>query len=95
MMYVKVEGEIREHKVQMYALSTCSRCKLAKKFLKDSNIEYEYIDIDLCEIKDREQIRKDILNRGGRLSYPVIIVDDRILINGFEKDKIMDVLEIY
>jgi glutaredoxin len=93
-MYVKVQGENRKHKVLLYALSTCPWCKHAKSFLKDNKIEYEYVDVDLSRAKDREQIRKDIVNRGGRLSYPVIIVDDRLLINGFQKETLREVLEI-
>jgi len=67
---------------------------MEKQFLKDNNIEYEYVDVDLCGEEDREKIRQDILNRGGRLSYPVIIIDDKILINGFYEEKIKEALGI-
>ncbi len=92
MKTTKVHGENNKHKVLMYALSTCAWCKKAKKVLKDSNIEYEYIDVDLCSTEDREKIKKDILDRGGRLSYPVLVIDDKILINGLHEDKIKDAL---
>ena len=58
------------------------------------HIVIEHMDIDLCNEKDKENIRKDILSRGGDLSYPTIIVDDKILITGLHKDKINEVLEI-
>lgn len=83
-----------KHKVRMYALSTCAWCKLTKKFLKDSDIEYEYVDVDLCEEEDKDTIKREILKKGGSLSYPTIIIDDKILINGFRKDKIQEALEI-
>jgi glutaredoxin len=91
---VKVSGKNTKHKVLIYALSTCAWCKLTKKFLKDSNIEYEYVDVDLCKEEDKEKIKRDILKRGGSLSYPAIIVDDKVLINGFIKNKIQEALEI-
>jgi len=78
----------------MYAISTCAWCKRTKNFLKDNNIEYEYIDVDLSSGEDRERIRREILKRGGRLSYPAIIIDNKILINGFRKDEIKETLEI-
>ncbi len=78
----------------MYALSTCAWCKLTKNFLKDNDIEYEYVDVDFSSREDRERIRRDILKRGGRLSYPVVIIDDRILINGFRKEEIKEAIEI-
>ena len=94
MNLVKVPGKNNKHKVLMYTLSTCAWCKMGKQFLKDSNVEYEYVDVDLCNEKDREKIRGDILKRGGELSYPTLIIDDKKLINGFRKDKIQKALEI-
>jgi len=91
---VKVTGKNNKHKVLMYALSTCAWCKLTKQFLKDNHVEYEYVDVDLCNQKDKEKIKNDILNRGGNLSYPTVIIDDKILITGFLKDKLKGALEI-
>ncbi|MDI6691168.1 MAG: glutaredoxin family protein [Candidatus Bathyarchaeota archaeon] len=93
MNIVKVPGKNKSHKVLVYALSTCAGCKLTKQFLKENGIEYEYVDVGLNSYEDKEKIRKDILGRGGSLSYPAII-DDKILINGFRKDKLKEILEI-
>jgi disulfide oxidoreductase YuzD len=65
---------------------------MTKKFLKDSEVEYEYMDVDLCSDKDRDVIRKDIQSHGGEPIYPTIIVDDKILIAGLRKDKISEAL---
>ena len=91
---VKVSGKNSKHKVLMYAISTCAWCKLTKKFLKDNSVEFEYVDVDLCEDDDKEKIRQDILDRGGSLSYPTIIIDNKMLITGFRKDKLTEALEI-
>ena len=91
---IKVPGKNKKHKVLVYAISTCVWCKRAKKFLIENNIEYEYVDIDVCNREDREKIREAILSRGGRLSYPTVIVDDRSLITGFNEDRLREVLEI-
>jgi len=91
---VKVQGKNNKHKVLMYAISTCAWCKMTKRYLKDNNVEYEYVDVDLCNEEDKDKIKKDILNRGGSLSYPTLIIDDKTLINGFLKDKIKEALGI-
>jgi len=94
MVSVKIPGKNKQHKVLIYALSTCAWCKLTKQFLKDNDIEYEYVDVDLCSLKEREKIRKDIESRGGEAIYPTIIIDEKILITGFRKDKIREALKI-
>jgi len=94
MKSVKVAGKNSKHKVFLYTLSSCAWCKLTKKFLTEKKIEYEYVDVDLCSDKDRDAIRKDIESRGGEPRYPIIIVDDKILIHGFRKDKISEALGI-
>ena len=92
MQFSKVSGQKRQHKVVLYALSTCAWCKLTKQFLKDNDIEYEYVDVDLCEEEDKQKIRQHIQSKGGPLSYPTIIIDDNMLITGFRKDKLKEAL---
>ena len=94
MQLSKVSGKNSKHKVLVYALSTCVWCKMTKQFLKDNNIEYEYIDVDLCDEEDKVKIRQHIQSKGGNLSYPTIIIDDEILITGFRKDKLKEALGI-
>jgi glutaredoxin len=94
MKIAKVNGKKRSHKVFMYAISTCVWCKRTKQFLKDNDVKFEYVDVDLCNDEDKEKIEKEITERGGRLTYPTIIVDDKILINGYKLDKITGALEL-
>ena len=61
---------------------------------KQNNVEFEYIDIDKCSSENKNKGRQDIQNRGGRLVYPTIIIDDKILLNGAPQDKLREVLEI-
>jgi glutaredoxin len=65
------------------------------KFIEQyHNIKYDYIDVDLCDIEDRDEIRNHIRSLGGRLEYPTIIIDNETLIAGFHKDKLKKALEI-
>mgnify|MGYP001033120402 CR=1 FL=1 len=90
----KVTGRNKAHRVLLYALSTCAWCKRTKKFLTDNDIEYEYIDVDLCDESDRSKIRSDIMGRGGKPVYPTMIIDDNILITGFLENQIKEALSI-
>ena len=90
----KVSGKNNKHKVFIYALSTCVWCKLTKQYLGDNNVEYEYVDVDLASEEDKQKIHEEIASKGGSLSYPTTIVDDKVVITGFRKDKLKEALEI-
>jgi glutaredoxin-like protein NrdH len=94
MKFSKVIGEQNKHKVVLYALSTCVWCKMTKQFLKDNDVEFEYIDVDLCAEEDKQKIRQHIQSKGGSLSYPTTIVDENVLITGFRKDQLKGALGI-
>ncbi|MEM2119094.1 MAG: glutaredoxin family protein [Candidatus Bathyarchaeia archaeon] len=90
----KSPGKNNKNKVFLYALSTCAWCKMTKQFLKDNDIEFEFVDVDKCNEEDLKKVKEDIISRGGHLSYPVIIVNDKVLINGFRKDLLKEHLGI-
>ena len=94
MPFSKVQGKKNEHKVVVYALSTCVWCKMTKQFLKDNNIEFEYVNVDLCEEDDKQKIRAEIQSKGGNLNYPTTIIDDKIVVTGFRKDQLKEALGI-
>ena len=94
MQFSKVSGKKNGHKVTLYALSTCVWCKLTKQFLNENDIEYEYIDVDLLDANDKQKIHEIIQDKSGSLSYPTTIIDDKVVINGFRKDKLKEALEL-
>jgi len=94
MQFSKVSGTKNNHKVTLYALSTCVWCKLTKEYLNENNVEYEYIYVDLVDEKDKQKIHEIIQDKSGSLSYPTTIVDDKVVINGFRKDKLKEALEL-
>ncbi len=59
---VKVTGSNSKHKVFVYALSTCVWCKMTKQYLKDNNVAFEYVDVDLCAEDDKPKSVKTSKN---------------------------------
>jgi glutaredoxin-like protein NrdH len=94
MQFSKISGKKNDHKVTVFALSTCVWCKLTKQFLNDNEIGYEYIDVDLLDDDEKMKVHQFISDKGGTLSYPTIIVDDKTVITGFRKDKLKEVLGV-
>jgi glutaredoxin-like protein NrdH len=94
MQFSKVSGKKSDHKVTLYALSTCVWCKLTKQFLSDNDITFEFVDVDLLDENDKSKVHETILSKGGNLSYPTTIVDDKKVITGFRKDQLKEALGV-
>jgi len=94
MSIIKVEGKKKDHKVFLYTLSTCGWCKKTKQFLKDNEVEYEYIDVDKCTREERQKVIADIKARKASMGFPLGIIDDEITISGYKVDKYKEALGI-
>ncbi len=75
------------HKVEIYSTPTCPYCNIAKAYFKEQGTKYtEY------NVADDETKAKEMIEKSGQMSVPVIIIDDDIIV-GFEKEKIRALLE--
>jgi glutaredoxin-like protein NrdH len=92
MQFSKVAGKKNNHKVTLYALSTCVWCRMTKQYLKDNDVDYEYVDVDLLDEGEKSKVHQNILDKGGNLSYPTTIIDDKTVITGYRKDQLKEVL---
>ncbi len=85
---IRVEGKKRGN-VMLYALSTCIWCMKTKKLLKELGIEYTYEDVDLLEGEEGALIIKKIKKLVETPSFPLIVINDKKVIRGFDEVKIM------
>lgn len=92
MARIKVEGENKNHDIFIYALSTCGWCKKTKQFLKDNNVEYEYLDVDTTTSEERRAAIKQLRERKVPLGFPVTIVDDETIISGYNPEAFKEAL---
>jgi len=70
-------------KVFLYALSTCFYCQKAKKFFKENNVDFEYVDVDLQEGEEKQKLID--------VKFPVMKIDDKHLV-GFNEEKLKELL---
>jgi len=82
-----IEGE-KKNDVFLFALSTCGWCKMTKEFLKDMGIEYSYVDVDLLDDEDSREVEKILKKFKTDPSFPKIIIDEEIIISGFDEEAI-------
>ncbi len=80
-------------KAILYALSTCSHCKSTKKLLSECNVEYDYIEVDDLEGKERKAILADIREMNPRCSFPTVKINDTVIV-GYKEKQIKEALGI-
>ena len=68
-----------DKKVVIYSTPTCPYCKRAKEYLSRKGISYT--DIDVAQDKEKA---KEMTQKSGQMSVPVIIIDDDIVV-GFNQ----------
>ncbi len=73
-------------KVMVYSTPTCPFCMMAKRFLKENNIDFEDIDVSADQTKAREMVQKS-----GQMAVPVLDVNGEIIV-GFDREKIKKAL---
>lgn len=82
----------RKKRVRLYALSTCVWCKRTKRLLKEMGVVYEGVDVDLLS-KDRERrVRAYIEGLDTDGGFPVMIIDGKEIIRGYDEDRIRQAL---
>lgn len=80
-------------KVVLYALSTCVWCKKVKRLLRDLDVAYDYIDVDLLEEKEKEEIKEKVKQWNPRCSFPTMVVDEEKCVVGYDEQKIKNELQ--
>jgi len=75
--------------VKIYSSPFCTFCIMAKNFLKKHGIEYEDINV-----QENEQEARKIIELTGQTTIPVIIIDGKEILIGFDEEKLRKALEI-
>ena len=83
-----VEGQHNDHKVLLYALSTCIWCKKTRQLLEDEGVTFDFIYVDLVEPDERREIRARIRDLTASTSFPATIIDEEECIIGYKPENI-------
>ena len=74
-------------KVEIYSTASCHFCHLAKEFFTSNNIPF----VDYNVGADTEK-RKEMIGKSGQMGVPVIVVDGKDVVVGFDKDTLVNLL---
>lgn len=78
-----------DKKVRIFSTPSCIYCHTLKKFLGESNVEFEEIDVS----RNREALQ-EMVQKSGQMGVPVSEIGGEIVV-GFDKDKISNLLNIH
>ncbi|MBF4508927.1 MAG: glutaredoxin [Aeromicrobium sp.] len=77
--------------VMLYALSTCPYCRMAKKYLDESDVAYDILEVDLLEGAEKDDAVARVKELSGGTSFPVIVVGEEVIV-GFNKKRMKELL---
>ncbi|MCZ7356095.1 MAG: glutaredoxin family protein [Candidatus Methanoperedens sp.] len=82
---------MKKIKAKLYTLSTCMHCRATKRFLKEHGIDYDYVDVDKLDGKERDEIRAEVMKLSGGLRFPTIVIGKKVIV-GFYEDELKEAL---
>jgi glutaredoxin-like protein NrdH len=88
----RVDGEDRG-RIRLFTLSTCIWCKKTKALLKEMDVGYEYVDLDMLEGAERDEALNELKQHNPRCSFPSLVLDRSRCIVGFKEDEIREALK--
>ena len=77
------------HTVIMYTTPTCHFCQLTKAFFKEHGVQFTEHDV----LADMEK-RREMMEKSGQLGVPVILIDDKDVVVGFDQPALTRLLGI-
>lgn len=66
-------------------------CKATKRFLKKHKIEFDCVDVDKLDGKEKEEARSELLKISGDLRFPTIVIGKKVIVGHYE-DKLREAL---
>ncbi len=74
--------------IKIYTIPACPWCMKTKEFLKENKIKFEEINV-----ASNKKAAKEIINKSGQTSVPVIDIDGKLIL-GFDELKLKKALKL-
>ena len=76
-------------KIEIYSTVTCHFCQMAKEFFQEHGIAFTDYNVGLDTAK-----RSEMMEISGQMGVPVIVVDNKDVVIGFDKKVLTRLLNI-
>ena len=78
---------MEEKKVEIYTSPSCHYCHSVKELFEEKGIKYTEYDIQADASK-----REEVVQKSGQLGVPLVIIDDKDMVVGFDEPKLAELL---
>ncbi|MDI6640133.1 MAG: glutaredoxin domain-containing protein [Methanocellales archaeon] len=68
--------------VKVYSTPTCPFCDMVKRYLRENDIEFEYVNV-----AEDAEAAKEMIEKSGRMIVPLMDIDGEIIV-GFDREKL-------
>ncbi|MFX0099313.1 MAG: glutaredoxin family protein [Candidatus Hodarchaeota archaeon] len=93
--YKEVDGPVKTRDLKVYALSTCGFCARTIAFLRKKEICFKYVYYDLLDDETKPKVKAALKELySGRLGFPILVFDGKIVLLGLEKKEIIKLMDI-
>lgn len=77
--------------VFVYALSTCPWCRKTKQFFTDSQVPFEFVDVDQLPRDEQDAVADKAYELSGGRRFPVTVINGEVVV-GFNPDRFLALL---
>jgi glutaredoxin-like protein NrdH len=77
--------------VFVYALSTCPWCRKTKQWFADSEIDFEFVDVDTLPSEAQDEVADKVYQISGGRRFPVVVIKGAVIV-GYNPDEFLDSL---
>jgi glutaredoxin len=78
--------------VFVYTLSTCPWCRKTKQWFTDSNIAFDFVDVDTLPSEEQDEVAEKAYKLSGGRRYPVVVINGEVVV-GHSPDKFLEHLK--
>ena len=77
-----------QDEVLVYTLSTCPWCRKTKQWFANSNVPFEYVDVDLLPEGEQDDAAETAYRLSGGRRFPVVVINGEVIV-GHNPDKFL------
>jgi ferredoxin-thioredoxin reductase catalytic subunit/glutaredoxin len=92
MRFSIVEGEDRGD-VKLYTLSSCAWCGKVKDLLNRLGVTYRFVDTDLLEEKEQDEVVEFLDSITEQWGFPVLLIHKKYMLCGYKEQATRKLLE--